>query len=451
MHRKGKRPPRDINEKWNPVIFHPPPPGDLSHPKPKEVGSKHNEATNETVLTLNPHRIESTLKDCIRVFTKTIPPPASKSQRAPRTGNTNNSPITIYTDGSCTNNGETSARAGSGIWFADNDPRNQSLRVPTTLQSNQTGELYAILLAISSLPPDQAIVIRTDSMYAINGLTKNLEKWEDQGWLFSKHATLFKNITAWMRFQSNKTQMVWVKGHSGIKGNEEADKLAAEGSKINIPIVDTLPAAPENMVPSGAKLSALSQKDFYRAIKKANPPPTQKKSANTIGRIQACTEEAYNTAPTISSTWKSAKHKDLTKKTQEFMWKCFHETFKIGRFWENINKYEHRGTCTHCGTEELMEHILTKCNAPSRTQIWSLANELWSKRSRILIPSNYSALLGCCLTDFKKENDKSDKGLNRLFRIIISESMYMIWKITCKRMISWSDDPTKYTTNGSKP
>ena len=126
------------------------------------------------------------------------------------------------------------------------------------------------------------------------------------------------------------------------------------------------------------------------------------------------------------------------------MWKCFHEAFKIGRFWENINNYEHRGTCTHCGTEELMEHILTECDAPSRTQIWSLANELWSKRSRIPIPSNYGALLECCLMDFKKENNKSDKGLNRLFRISISESMYMIWKIRCERTISWSNDPMKY-------
>ena len=90
-----------------------------------------------------------------------------------------------------------------------------------------------------------------------------------------------------------------------------------------------------------------------------------------------------------------------------------------------------------------MEHILTECDAPGREQIWTLANELWNKRSQTAIPTSYGTLLGCCLSNFKKQNGKSDKGLNRLFRIIVSESMYMIWKIRCERTIMWDNDPTK--------
>ena len=90
-----------------------------------------------------------------------------------------------------------------------------------------------------------------------------------------------------------------------------------------------------------------------------------------------------------------------------------------------------------------MEHILTECDAPGREQIWTLANELWNKRSQTAIPTSYGTLLGCCLSNFKKQNGKSDKGLNRLFRIIVSESMYMIWKIRCERTITWDNDPTK--------
>jgi len=51
----------------------------------------------------------------------------------------------VYTDGACINNGYENARAGSGVWYDDNDPRNLSARVAYKEQSNQTGELVAVL------------------------------------------------------------------------------------------------------------------------------------------------------------------------------------------------------------------------------------------------------------------------------------------------------------------
>ena len=90
-----------------------------------------------------------------------------------------------------------------------------------------------------------------------------------------------------------------------------------------------------------------------------------------------------------------------------------------------------------------MEHILTECTAPGRELIWSLANELWHKRSTTDVPTSYGAILGCCLSNYTKQSGKPDAGLNRLFRIIMSESMYMIWKIRCERTIAWANDPTK--------
>jgi len=339
-----------------------------------------------------------------------------------------------YTDGSCSNNGETTAMAGSGAWFGENDRRNTGFRVPGPEQSNQIGELAAILHVLKSVPSDRALIIRTDSMYAIQGLTKNLEKWEDKGWLASKHAGVFRCMTAWMRHRSNTTQISWVKGHSGVRGNEEADKLAAVGAGAT-PTANTLNLeAPPNLVPSGAKLSALSQKDLYRGIQKINNPLPRRTSEINVGRVQACAAETYGTAPTPESVW---------KKTREFLWKCMHDAFKIGKFWSRIENYEQRGICSKCESEESMEHILTECSAPGREQIWSLANELWRKRSASDLPSEYGAILGSCLSGFKKANGKPDKGLNRLFRIIMSESVYMIWKLRCERAIAWCDDPTR--------
>jgi len=306
-----------VKEKWNPTVAHPP--EYLTSPSPRETGPRFNPNTNQTVHTLNPFRPEKSLKDCFRVFTDGKPTPSPLSARAPRSENFDNHPIVVYTDGSCLNNGETTATAGCGIWFGDDDERNTSLKVPGPDQSNQVGELVAILHALRTVPTDRALTIKTDSMYAILGLTKNLENWEDKGWLNSKHAEIFKCLTAWMRFRSNTTRITWVKGHSGVKGNEEADKLAAEGAG-SAPTSNALDlTAPKNLVPSGAKLSALSQKDLYRAILRLRHPPPRRGSEVNIGRVQACATEEYGTDPTPETIWKSTRHKDLTKKTREFL------------------------------------------------------------------------------------------------------------------------------------
>ena len=43
-------------------------------------------------------------------------------------------------------------------------------------------------------PEDRFLAIGTDSVYTISDLTANWEKWEDQGWMHSKHAELFQCI-----------------------------------------------------------------------------------------------------------------------------------------------------------------------------------------------------------------------------------------------------------------
>ena len=433
-----------INDKWNPTILHPP--EFFTNPKPNETGQSQeedDENPEKKPITLDPFNVETSLKDCFRVFTNPSQQLSEITLRAPRRATTENSPTIVYTDGSCIRNGESTAQAGSRIWFEDNDPRNESLRVPGPNQSNQVGELYAILQVMRKSPVDKSLIIKTDSKYAILGLSTHLKKWENQGWMYQEHAPLFKAITSWARYRSNTTKLVWVKGHNGIKGNEEADKLAGEGALKDPPATEMNLSHPAENIPSGAKLSALTQKDFYRGIKKHNPPPPRRSSDLNLGRIQACAEEYYDNSPTFESIWKATKHKDLTKKTREFLWKATHNAFKIGKFWDNIPNHEQRGTCTHCDTTESMEHILTECTAPGREQVWALTNSLLTKRTLIRAPTNYGALLGCCLTNFRKENGKPDEGLNRLFRILISESMYVIWKIRCKRIITWNNDPNK--------
>lgn len=42
-------------------------------------------------------------------------------------------------------------------------------------------------------------------------------------------------------------------------------------------------------------------------------------------------------------------------------------------YWDNIQGYEPRGVCAHCGTTESMGHILLECSCPGQVKIWELA------------------------------------------------------------------------------
>ena len=87
--------------------------------------------------------------------------------------------INVYTDGACSNNGRSNAKAGLGIYFGENDPRNSSERI-IGKQTNNTAELTAILRAAAILQREimagYTIHIYTDSDYAKRCCTTYGEK-----------------------------------------------------------------------------------------------------------------------------------------------------------------------------------------------------------------------------------------------------------------------------------
>ena len=94
-----------------------------------------------------------------------------------------NEELVIYTDGSCILNGTADAKAGCGIWYGNEDPRNTGLRVPGQIQSNQIGELLAVLHVTKETPGNQDLKICSDSRFAIDDLTKHVREWEAKGWI----------------------------------------------------------------------------------------------------------------------------------------------------------------------------------------------------------------------------------------------------------------------------
>lgn len=149
----------------------------------------------------------------------------------------------IYTDGACPSNGTAAGRAGIGIFFGLNDPRNISARLPGNRQTNQRAELFAVLKTLETLYQagrQGEYVILTDSMYVIQALTEWAINWERSGWrnasgrLVVSH-DLFKRARDLMRRLSEMGIPVsfrHVPGHSGIWGNEMADRLAVAGAHM---------------------------------------------------------------------------------------------------------------------------------------------------------------------------------------------------------------------------
>ena len=77
---------------------------------------------------------------------------------------------TLYTDGACLEGNTSRARAGAGIFFLEDETKNHTLRIPGPSQTNQRGELMAIVKALSVVPKGDELTIIMDLWYTIQGV-----------------------------------------------------------------------------------------------------------------------------------------------------------------------------------------------------------------------------------------------------------------------------------------
>lgn len=148
------------------------------------------------------------------------------------------SSINVYIDGACTNNGKPNAKAGYGVYFSDDDPRNESDTVMGK-QSNNTGELTAFIRSLEILEKERqeniVINLYTDSEYVIKCVTTYGTKIERNGWKSSlgkpiPNLELVKR--AYLLFKESKSvKLRHIEAHTNKTdahslGNAGADRLA---------------------------------------------------------------------------------------------------------------------------------------------------------------------------------------------------------------------------------
>ena len=433
---------QQIFPKFNPLL-----PGDRHDTlsltrRRKERNERARE--NDGEITFDPSiTSKEDLAECFRIYTdpkKITNIPAKRLQAHGVV--LNDQHTTIYTDGACYNNGKENARCGSGVWLSPDNPQNQALRVPGDDQSNQAGEIVAIILAASKVPASWPLRIVTDSKYVINGLTKHLKEWEDHGWIGIKNKKLFKKAAHVLKRRTAPTTFQWTKGHNGDEGNEGSDRLAKEGAEKEIP--DELDLdIPKEYDLQGAKLAALTQAIAYRGIRERKPQRERETTKENIKLTKEAIQNYNGNAETDESLWKGLTNPDIRLKIKQFLWKAMHGTQKIGKFWSHINGYEERQWCQTCHTTETMEHILIHCRDSPVRIIWEQAKETWPHQEIPWPEISLGIILGCgAITIADIPNDATHRqfpvpkrAAARLMRILITESAHLIWVLRCERVM----------------
>ncbi|KAL4648982.1 ribonuclease H1 [Arapaima gigas] len=142
--------------------------------------------------------------------------------------------VVVYTDGCCTGNGKHGARAGIGVYWGTDHPLNVAERLQGK-QTNQRAELQAACRALEQARDMnmKKLVLYTDSMFTINGVTKWTKNWKINNWKLKSggpviHRTEFEKLDK----LNSELEVIWlhIPGHAGYKGNEEADRLSREGA-----------------------------------------------------------------------------------------------------------------------------------------------------------------------------------------------------------------------------
>lgn len=101
--------------------------------------------------------------------------------------------LVVFTDGACSGNGTVNAVGGIGIHFPNKElpDINKAYRIQGTC-TNQRCELYAILIALKYIHSklnlaNYKVLIKSDSDYSINCITKWVSGWMKKGWRTSNN------------------------------------------------------------------------------------------------------------------------------------------------------------------------------------------------------------------------------------------------------------------------
>jgi ribonuclease HI len=131
----------------------------------------------------------------------------------------------MYTDGACRGN---PGPGGWGVILSYQD-KQKTLNGFDPETTNNRMELTAAIEGLRALKRACDVDLKTDSKYVMQGINDWMANWKSNGWKTAAKKPV-KNADLWQlldqQAKKHRIKWHWVKGHTGIEGNEMADQLA---------------------------------------------------------------------------------------------------------------------------------------------------------------------------------------------------------------------------------
>ncbi|EJD39915.1 hypothetical protein AURDEDRAFT_70807 [Auricularia subglabra TFB-10046 SS5] len=324
------------------------------------------------------------------------------------------------------------AKAAVAVVFPDENLPGMARKCRGGAQNSLQAIATGVCIAARQAPTDRPLRIATTNKQAFKALTSELAQNESDGW--TPLLEVQTEISIILVDKSRK------KDWPSLDVAKEKAAEALENGRMAV-------LAPVSLAPfdrPGIKLKGLTQQRARKAALAVHTltTPVRPSTARTLKRTQEDLRRDYGCSPTAQQLWASITDKSLSRNVRDFLWKWLHNGHKTGRYFAKMKApWKARAQCPSCDKLEDMEHILTECTTTGQAKIWDLAR-LRLEHYGVQFKLSASTVWGCATIRICDPSSKRDERAERAFRIIVSESAFLVWKLRCIARIEHSDDPT---------
>ncbi|KAJ6614056.1 hypothetical protein B0H10DRAFT_1950974 [Mycena sp. CBHHK59/15] len=336
--------------------------------------------------------------------------------------------ITIYIAGTIHTPLSKKVTAAAGIIINAGDNGRNGKCIPVDAEQSQyVAEFYAALEAIRSANKNTTLTIVSAQPYVRDAMNKKLAGWEHEGWVAVQHRNVLRCVAAELKARTAPTFLQVAA--QGTPARAECKRAAGMAKRAASP--DSNGVGPHAAAGHGPP--RIREEKTKRLAPRAS-------TTKNLEAVRVAVYDTFDRRVSDADIWRSMSVKDFLPRTAQFLWKGMHNAHRIGSYWAHIPECKDRAVCKNCEVTEDLEHILVGCDSPGQKVIWRAAKSLWLEKESQWPEVSLGTILGCGLAEFH-DGGKTDRGAQRLYRILISESAYLIWRLRNDRVISRSGEP----------